>query len=75
MSDDRKDCCKQVDNLETQPSEKPELEIRKCKVCGCRHFELSLEPGVFGIEGKNLQKGVLRCHRFIGSICTSIWVI
>ena len=54
MSDERKDCCKKVENLEVQPSEKLELTIRKCVVCGCRHFELSLEPGVYGLEGKPL---------------------
>lgn len=54
MSDDRRECCKKEENLKISPSDKPELVIRKCVVCGCRHFELSLDPGVYGIEGKEI---------------------
>jgi hypothetical protein len=54
MSDERKDCCKQPENLEVQPNDKPELVIRKCIVCGCRHFELSMEPGIVGLKGTKL---------------------
>jgi hypothetical protein len=54
MSDDSvKDCCKQEENLEIQPSDKPELIIRKCRICGCRHFELGLDPGIIGLKGQN----------------------
>ena len=49
--DGKKDCCKDEKNLVLQPSDKPELEIRKCSVCGCRHFELTVDPGVIGLEG------------------------
>jgi len=53
MADERKECCKKEENLKISPSNKPELFIRKCVVCGCRHFELSLELGVIGITGKD----------------------
>jgi len=52
--DNRKECCKNPDNLEAQASDKPELEILKCKVCGCRHFGLTLEPGLIGLKGIGL---------------------
>jgi hypothetical protein len=54
MSDGKKECCQNPENLEVQPSEKPELIIRKCSVCGCRHFELSMDPGIIGLKGVNL---------------------
>ncbi len=46
-----KDCCKQSENLEMQLSDKPDLVIQKCKVCGCRHFELQVDPGRLGLSG------------------------
>jgi len=50
-----KDCCKQDDNLEVQTSDgRTELVVRKCRVCGCKHFELTLNPGVIGLLGKSL---------------------
>jgi hypothetical protein len=55
MADERKECCKKQENLEKQPSHKPELVIMKCKVCGCRHYELTLAPGIFGVEGRNVN--------------------
>jgi len=55
MSGEKKDCCKLEDNLKVQPSDgRPELLIRKCIVCGCRHIELSLDPGIIGLEGTKL---------------------
>jgi hypothetical protein len=49
-----KDCCKNPENLEVHPSDKPELEICKCRVCGLRHFELTLDPGIIGLKGVSL---------------------
>lgn len=48
------ECCQKSDNLEKQPSDKPELRILKCKICGCRHFELSVDPGIIGLEGNRM---------------------
>jgi len=50
--DERKECCQKVESLELQPSDKPDLEIRKCKICGCRHLELSVDPGKLGLTWK-----------------------
>lgn len=46
-----KECCQKIENREPQPSDKPDLTIFKCKFCGCRHFELSVDPGNLGIKG------------------------
>lgn len=54
MADERKECCKVVENLEKQDTGKPELEMWKCKVCGCRHFELSADPGVYALKGAKI---------------------
>lgn len=50
----KKECCKNPENLELQPSNKSELKILKCKVCKCRHFELTVEAGVIGVAGAKL---------------------
>jgi hypothetical protein len=42
--DKRKECCRVEENL-VPHQERPDLVIRKCTVCGCRHFELSADPG------------------------------
>ena len=49
------DCCKITKNLELQPG-KPDPQVRKCKVCGRRHYKLLAEPGVLGIVGKDLGR-------------------
>jgi len=44
------ECCEKPENLEQQPSNKPELIIQKCKVCGRRHYRLMMQkafPGLF----------------------------
>lgn len=40
-----RECCKIPDNLELQPTNKPELIIKKCKVCDRKHHTLIAEPG------------------------------
>jgi hypothetical protein len=52
--DKRKECCRNPENLEVQQGDKSDLTIQKCKVCGCRHFELSVDPGYIGLFGKTL---------------------
>jgi hypothetical protein len=50
-----KACCQDNDNLEVverravQGSAPADLVVRKCKVCGCRHFELTIDPGKLGL--------------------------
>ena len=45
------ECCKDAENLKPAPEEsnRPELTVKKCQVCGRRHFRLKAEPGVFGL--------------------------
>ncbi len=52
-----KDCCKDQGNLGliAEESDKSRgLTVRKCRVCGCRHRRLELEPGFFGLTVKGL---------------------
>jgi len=46
------ECCKVAENLEPQPSAKPEMIIKRCRVCGRKHYRLMAEPGVFGLVMK-----------------------
>lgn len=46
------ECCKIPENLELQLSNKPEMIIKKCKVCGRNHYRLMAEPGIFGLVMK-----------------------
>jgi hypothetical protein len=55
QDDKRKDCCKNPENLELQPSDKPDLTIFKCRICQCRHFELSMDAGKLGVSGKEMR--------------------
>lgn len=49
-----KECCQDPANLEEQESGKPDLTLRVCRMCGCRHFELTVDPGKFGVTGVTL---------------------
>lgn len=51
-----KPCCQEPSNLVAQPSDpaRPDIVIRRCQVCGCRHIEVQADPGVFGIVGAKL---------------------
>jgi len=53
-SDTRKDCCRQEENLGPTIQERPDLSYKVCKVCGCRHFELSVDPGILNVDVKPL---------------------
>lgn len=42
---DVKPCCQDEKNLSESPVEmKADLTVRVCAVCGCRHFELTVDP-------------------------------
>jgi len=53
MEDKRKECCRQLENL-LPHQERPDLIINICKICGCRHFELTLAVGQLGLRGGNI---------------------
>lgn len=40
------ECCNLENNMEYK-QERPDLRIDTCKVCGSRHFELTIDPGKF----------------------------
>ena len=50
---DVKDCCQKPENLVAQ-QDRPDLLVRVCKVCGCRHFELTVDPGKLGLRGTSI---------------------
>jgi len=41
----RKLCCQNPANLEIWDASNRSLFVRRCKVCGCRHFDAFAEPG------------------------------
>jgi hypothetical protein len=57
--DTRKDCCKIPENLESQPTERQDFSVMKCRVCGCRHFELTVDPIVLKLKGHQIGFGNL----------------
>jgi len=48
-----KPCCQDPANREAR-QETPDLVVSVCQVCGCRHFELTVDPGKLMAEGKGL---------------------
>jgi hypothetical protein len=48
-----KDCCKDEANLEILADESRNgLTVKRCRVCGCRHRKLVVEPGMIGMKFK-----------------------
>jgi len=47
-------CCADPANLELRDSDKPDLTLRICRLCGRRHFELSMDAGIIGLTGARL---------------------
>jgi hypothetical protein len=50
MDDRVRDCCSDDDNLEEQPTERPDMRVRVCRVCGSRHIEVSVDPMQLGVK-------------------------
>lgn len=50
-----KSCCQIQENREPLEVRK-DLLVETCKVCGCRHFRLKVEPGVIGVRLNPLGK-------------------
>lgn len=48
-----KPCCEQSENREVVEDQK-DLRVERCKECGCRHFELTVDPGELGLKGATL---------------------
>jgi len=44
QGDMRKECCAKPENLRRQQL-RDDLMVNVCRVCNCRHFELSVEAG------------------------------
>ena len=43
-----KECCKKPENLgPPEATGAPQETVRRCIVCGCRHFRLTVDPGVY----------------------------
>ena len=56
MEDNRKECCKDEENLgQVEIIREPDLVFRRCKVCNCRHFEMSVDPGKLGLKGSEMK--------------------
>jgi hypothetical protein len=51
QGDKRKECCRDEKNLGPVVQERKDLTYRRCQVCQCRHFELTVEPGRLGLRG------------------------
>lgn len=51
MSDEKpNECCRDDANLVAEPyGDDPALTLRRCQVCGCRHFELDAETARLGL--------------------------
>jgi len=52
QGDNRKDCCKT--NLGPEIRVNPSVTYRACTVCTCRHFEMTVDLGVYYARGKGL---------------------
>jgi len=50
-----KECCQKARNLvlraEDQDVQQSDKLVRRCKVCDCRHIEITVEPGEIGVFG------------------------
>jgi hypothetical protein len=47
------ECCNDPANCDvTEPAEG--LVCEQCRVCGCRHFELTVDPAELGLLGSSL---------------------
>lgn len=52
-----KPCCAIIEDRvpwETDEELPPDLVVTVCSTCGCRHFELTVDPGALGLRGKGL---------------------
>ncbi|KKK71069.1 hypothetical protein LCGC14_2917660 [marine sediment metagenome] len=52
-----KECCKKPENLGPPQASAPHETMRRCKVCNCRHFRLTVEPGMYVAKLSQLGGG------------------
>jgi hypothetical protein len=48
-----KRCCRNFDNRTPNVRVRPDLVTCSCRVCGCRHLELTADPQAFGLAGRS----------------------
>ena len=53
-------CCRDEKNLAVIEVTPPDKVTKRCAVCNCRHFEVTVDPGVFGLTGGGEAKAPLR---------------
>jgi hypothetical protein len=47
-----KQCCRDPENLSApEPTDAPGEVVRVCRVCGCRHFEATIDRMRVGVRG------------------------
>ena len=50
-----KPCCEDAENRELVEAESREdVTVTRCKVCGCRHYEVEADFGSIGVAGARL---------------------
>lgn len=47
-------CCRVEGNLVDRATGRDDLSIKVCKVCGARHFTVTVDPGKLGVSLKGL---------------------
>ena len=45
----KKACCRDEANLRVVEQRK-DTEVKRCLICGCRHFEFTVDPGTLGVK-------------------------
>jgi hypothetical protein len=45
-----KECCQKPENLKEEYDPRPEFKVFVCQICGCRHYELTVEAGDLGLK-------------------------
>lgn len=48
-----KPCCEKPDNREVV-EQTEDHKVERCKVCGAKHYELSVDPIILGVEAAPL---------------------
>ena len=49
-------CCNVAGNLVRRPDlERPDLSVNVCRICRCRHFELTVDPANIFARGESIE--------------------
>lgn len=49
-----KECCKDVDNLELIEENDDGSTVKRCKVCGAKHYHMFMDVGNLSMDGEAL---------------------